>query len=132
MKNGPFKSVEDFCRRLDAQSANRRVLESLIKAGALDELGSRGALLNNIDRILSLAQSEQKLKSSGQSTMFDLFGQSTPVPMPHLEINGEDVSVKEKLAWEKELMGVYLSEHPFARYARKIDTTTITLIGQIK
>ena len=131
MKNGPFKSIEDLCRRLDAQSSNRRVLESLIKAGALDELGSRGALINSIDRILSLAQSEQKLKSSGQSTMFDLFGQSAPVPMPHLEINGEDVSVKEKLAWEKEMMGVYLSEHPFARYAHKIDTTTITLIGQI-
>jgi DNA polymerase-3 subunit alpha len=63
--------------------------------------------------------------------MFDIFGQSAPVPMPHLEINGEDVSVKEKLAWEKEMIGVYLSEHPFARYAHKIDTTTITLIGQI-
>jgi DNA polymerase-3 subunit alpha len=130
-KNGPFKTVEDLCRRLDSQSANRRVLESLIKAGALDELGNRGALINNIERILSLAQSEQKLKSSGQSTMFDLFGQSTPVPMPHLEISGEDVSVKEKLAWEKEMIGVYLSEHPFARYARNIDTTSITLIGQI-
>jgi DNA polymerase-3 subunit alpha len=131
LKNGPFKSIEDLCRRLDAQSANRRVLESLVKAGALDELGSRGSLINSIDRILSLAQSEQKLKSSGQSTMFDMFGQSAPVPMPHLEINAEDVSVKEKLAWEKEMIGVYLSEHPFARYAHKIDTTTITLIGQI-
>jgi DNA polymerase III subunit alpha len=63
--------------------------------------------------------------------MFDLFGQSTPLPMPHLELNGEDVGVKEKLAWEKEMIGVYLSEHPFARYARIIDPTSVTLIGQI-
>ena len=75
-KNGPFKSIEDLCRRADPQSTNRRVLESLIKAGALDSLGNRGALLNSIDRILSLAQTEQKLRNSGQATMFDLFGQA--------------------------------------------------------
>jgi DNA polymerase III subunit alpha len=130
-KNGPFKSVEDFSRRVDPQSTNRRVFESLIKAGALDRLGSRGVLLNSVDRIISLAQAEQKLKNSGQATMFDLFGQQTQVPMPNLELKGNEVTVKEKLAWEKELMGVYLSEHPFARYASKLDTQNITLIGQI-
>ncbi len=131
IKNGKFKSIEDLCRRLDSQSANRRVLESLIKAGALDRLATRGALLDNIDKILSLSQSEQKMKSSGQATMFDLFGQSAPVPMPQLEIKGEDVSVKEKLAWEKEMIGVYLSDHPFASYAPGIDPASVTLIGQI-
>ena len=63
--------------------------------------------------------------------MFDLFGQSAPVPMPGLELSGEDVSAKEKLAWEKELMGVYLSEHPFARYAKFIDTSVTILPSQI-
>jgi DNA polymerase III subunit alpha len=130
-KNGPFKSVEDLCRRLDQQSSNRRVLESLIKAGALDSLGDRGALLASIERLLSLSQMEQKLRSSGQSTMFNLFGQSTPVPMPSLELNSGTVTAKERLAWEKELMGVYLSEHPFAQYARRVDSQTITLCGQI-
>jgi DNA polymerase III subunit alpha len=130
-KNGPFKSIEDLCRRADPQSTNRRVLESLVKAGALDCLGSRGAMLNSIERILALAQAEQKLKSSGQATMFDLFGQAAAVPMPGLELKGEDVPVKEKLAWEKELMGVFVSEHPFTRYAGKIDTQDITLIGHI-
>ncbi|MCR4394654.1 MAG: DNA polymerase III subunit alpha, partial [Dehalococcoidales bacterium] len=130
-KNGPFKSIEDLCRRADPQTMNRRVLESLIKAGALDCLGKRGALMENIDRILSLAQHEQKLRHSGQTTMFDLFGQLTSIPLPALELGDNDVPAKEKLMWEKELMGVYLSEHPFATYARKIDTTVITLIGQI-
>jgi DNA polymerase-3 subunit alpha len=130
-KNGPFKSVEDLCRRLDQQSANRRVLESLIKAGALDSLGDRGALLASLDRLISLAIAEQKLKASGQSTMFDLFGHATPVPMPSLELSAGQSSPKERLAWERELMGVYLSEHPFAQYARKIDSQTVTLCGQI-
>jgi DNA polymerase III subunit alpha len=130
-KNGPFKSIEDFCRRLDSQSANRRVLESLVKAGALDCLGNRGALLNSLERILSLAQAEQKLRSSGQSTMFDLFGQSAPVPLESLDLSGGEISVKEKLAWEKELMGVYLSEHPFSQYAKFIDTENTTLPSQI-
>jgi DNA polymerase-3 subunit alpha len=130
-KKGPFKSIDDFCRRLDAQTANRRVIESLIKAGALDCLGDRGALINSIERILSMAQSEQKLRSSGQATMFDLFGQTAPVPMPSLELTGGEVSAKEKLTWEKELMGVYLSEHPFARYSKLIDTENTTLPSQI-
>jgi DNA polymerase III subunit alpha len=131
LKNGPYKTIEDFCRRMDPQTANRRVLESLIKAGAMDDLGSRGALLNGVDRMLSLSQSEQKLRTSGQSTMFDMFGQSTPMPLPQLDLAGEDVGVKQKLAWEKEMIGVYLSEHPFTAYARLIDTTTVTMIGQI-
>ncbi len=130
-KNGPFKSIEDFCRRLDAQSANRRVMENLIKVGAMDCLGLRGALFNSVERLISLAQTEQKLKSSGQSTMFDLFGQSAPIPMPSLELGGEDVDAKEKLLWEKELMGVYLSEHPFARYSKLIDTENTILPSQI-
>jgi DNA polymerase-3 subunit alpha len=130
-KNGLFKSIEDFCRRLDPQSSNRRVLESLIKAGALDCLGNRGALLNSLERLLSMAQTEVKLRSSGQSTMFDLFGQSSPIPLPSLELAERDVTDKEKLVWEKELMGVYLSEHPFARYAKHIDTENTILPSQI-
>jgi len=130
-KNGPYKSVEDFCRRLDPQTANRRVIESLVKSGAMDCLSNRGVLLNNIDRILNMAQTEQKLRSSGQSTMFDLFGQTAPVPMASLELQGADVPVKDKLAWEKELLGVYLSEHPFAQYSKNIDTENTTLPSQI-
>ncbi|GAG56053.1 unnamed protein product, partial [marine sediment metagenome] len=57
-KGGDFKSIEDLCRRCDLRGVNKRVMESLIKVGALDCLGSRGALLQNIDRILSLAQRE--------------------------------------------------------------------------
>jgi len=128
-KGGEFKSIEDLCRRVDLRGVNKRVMESLIKVGALDSLGSRGALLQSVDRILSLAQREQRLRESGQSTMFDLWGESMPVPLPSLELGGADIPIREKLAWEKELMGVYLSEHPFSPFANKIDSGT--LCGQI-
>jgi DNA polymerase-3 subunit alpha len=129
-KGGEFKSVEDLCRRCDLRGVNRRVLESLIKAGAFDSLGSRGALLGSVGRILSLAQREQRLRESGQATMFDLWGEEMPVPMPELGLENGDVSMKEKLAWEKELTGVYLSEHPFSAVAGSLGAETV-LCGHI-
>jgi DNA polymerase III subunit alpha len=130
-KNGPFKSIEDFCRRADPQTTNRRVLESLVKAGAFDQFGDRGALLNNIDRILSLAQTEQKLKTSGQATMFNLFGQMSPVPMPSLDLGEGETSAKTKADWEKELMGFSFGKHPFSEFAKNLNTENITLPSQI-
>ncbi|MDD5338295.1 MAG: DNA polymerase III subunit alpha [Dehalococcoidales bacterium] len=114
IKNGEYKSIEDFCRRANLQSVNRRVLESLIKAGALDCLGDRGSLLEGVTRILSLAQREQRLRETGQSTMFDLFGKSTEVPLAELELSAADVPDREKAFWEKELIGVSFSEKPFS------------------
>jgi len=130
-KGGDFKSIEDLCRRADLRGVNKRVMESLIKAGALDSLGNRGTLLGNINRILSLAQREQHLRETGQSTMFDLWGETMPVPTPSLDLQETDVSAKEKLAWEKELIGVYLSEHPFSSFAGRAAVENTTLCGQI-
>jgi DNA polymerase-3 subunit alpha len=112
-ENGPFPSIEDFCRRIDLRNVNRRALESLTKAGALDALGRRGTLLANLDRITSLAQREQRLRESGQATMFDLFGDSVATPLPTLELEEKEADPSEQLSWEKELLGVYVSEHPF-------------------
>ena len=130
-KGGEFRSIEDLCRRVDMRSINRRAVESLIKAGALDCLGDRGTLLNNITRIMALAQREQHLRETGQSTMFDLWGATTPAPLPNLDLQAAEISVKEKLAWERELMGVYLSEHPFTAFAAKVAAENTTLCGHI-
>jgi len=130
-KGGDFTSIEDLCHRCDLRGVNKRVLESLIKAGALDSLGDRGSLLHNTNRILSLAQREQRLRETGQSTMFDLWGEAVPAPMPSLDLEAADVSVKEKLTWERELMGVYLSEHPFSSLISKVASETTTLCGQV-
>ncbi len=129
-KEGEFKSIEDLCRRCDLRGINKRVLESLIKVGALDCLGNRGTLLHNTNRILSLAQREQHLRETGQSTMFDLWGEVMPAPLPSLDLESAEASTKEKLTWERELMGVYLSEHPFSSVASKMGSET-TLCGQI-
>ncbi len=129
-KGSNFKSIEDLCHRCDLRGLNKRAMESLIKVGTLDSLGDRGTLLHNVDRILSLAQREQRLRETGQATMFDLWGKTTQVPMPNLDLTPADTSTKEKLAWERELTGVYLSEHPFKAFAGKTAIET-TLCGQI-
>ncbi len=130
-KGGEFKSIEDLCRRSDLHGLNRRAMESLIKAGALDCLGDRGALLASVGRIQSLAQREQHLRETGQSTMFDLLGETMPTPMPSLELEAAEISLKDKLAWERELLGVYLSEHPFAAFADKVAAEKTILCGHV-
>ncbi len=111
-QQGPFESLDDFCRRLNLRALNRRAVESIIKAGALDDLGDRGTLLANVDRIMNMAQQAQRLRQSGQATMFDLFGQTTDTPMPGLQLEEAAVPLTQQLAWERELLGVYVSEHP--------------------
>ena len=102
---GPFSSIEDLCRRFDFRGINRKVTESLIKAGALDELGKREALLKHIDGIILLAQRERKRKDSGQTTMFDLWED-----LPSLDVGSEDAPLEDKIVWEKDLLGVSFSE----------------------
>ncbi len=131
-KNGAFGSVDDLCRRADLRNLNRRAMESLIKAGAFDSLGDRGALLASVGRIQSLAQREQHLRDTGQSTMFDLWGETMPTPMPSLELEEAEIQTKDKLDWERELMGVYLSEHPFAAFADKVAADNTVLCGQVE
>ena len=126
-----FQSIADLCRRADLRALNKRALESLIKVGALDPLGDRGALLASIDRILSLAQREKRLKETGQAAMFDLWGESVPLPLPKLELEGGEAALKEKLSWEHELLGVYISEHPFSRAASSLANQVTALCGEI-
>jgi len=130
-KGGPFKSIEDFCRRVDLRSINKKVIESLIKAGVFDCLAPRGTLLQAIDRIISLAQWEQRLRESGQSSMFDLWGDTVPAPLPSLNLDLLDIPLKDKLDWERELLGVYFSEHPLTSIAPKLVNATTTLCGGI-
>ena len=108
-REGPFASVEEMCRAADMSALNRKALESLIRAGALDSFGDRGALLSAVDRILSLAQSEASLRHSDQTSMFDLFGESVPTPLAHIDLSGETTSERDKQSWESELLGLSFS-----------------------
>ncbi|HEX7524749.1 MAG TPA: DNA polymerase III subunit alpha, partial [Gaiellaceae bacterium] len=136
---GDFTSIEDFTKRVDMKALNKRALESLIKCGALDALGDRpdgrpsgrGTLLANLERIVSLAQREAKLKETGQSTMFDMFGDSVATPLPSLDLVEAEVSKAEMLSWERELLGVYVSEHPFTSAAVTVAKHTSALVSEI-
>ena len=110
MEDGAFANLEDFCRRAGTGVANRRVLESLIRVGALDSFDSTGALLANLDHLVSMLQREAQLQRSGQTTMFDLFGQSVPTPLGETHLSGGvEVTPVERAAWERELLGASLS-----------------------
>lgn len=112
-ENGPFSSLDDFIRRGGPEVANRRVLESLISVGAMDSIGTRGRLLASVEELVHSIQREAELKSSGQSTMFDLFGASMPTPMAKVELReAVEPTSREQALWERELLGVSLSSKP--------------------
>ena len=130
---GPFTSVEQMCRVADMGALNRKALESLIKAGAFDTFGDRGALLDAADRILALAQSEARLKDSGQTTMFDLFGETVSTPLANLVIPEADTPESEQRSWEVELLGMALSGNNLLnRLAAAGDSETVVFRGQLE
>ena len=109
--NGRFTSLEDFCRRAGVEAANKRVIESLGKVGALDAFGPRGRIVASVDNIVHLMQREARLKDSGQSTMFDMFGASVPTPLGEAElVEAVEPTNRELIAWERELIGVSLGK----------------------
>ena len=119
---GPFQTIQDFFERVDSGHLNKRALESLVKAGAFDTLTERAALLANLDRLIGYAQKEQKQRESGQTSLFDLIAvDGPPVHGPELE-PAPEATQQQKLTWEKELLGIYLSEHPFARVAQELNS----------
>ena len=130
---GPYRDVEDFCKRADLSGTNSRAIEHLAMAGALDTLGyDRGTVVVNAERLINLARRERELRESGQSTMFDLFGDEVDTPLPALDLPPSPVSSEQMLTWEKELLGVYVSEHPFRSAAseiQKLTTHTISDLG---
>ena len=128
-EHGRFGSIEEFCKHCGG--LNKRILESLAKAGALDSLGERGTLVANVDRIAALAQREEKLRDSGQATMFDLFGATVDAPIASLQLDRVEVARSEQLAWERELLGVYVSEHPFRTASRSLGSRISTILAEI-
>lgn len=110
-KGGRFESIDDLCDRVDLRSTNKRVLESLIKTGAFDELGRRSQLMAVLDRLINVAQKNQQATESGQTSLFDVMPvdtKATAIKLPDVA----EVDTKQKSAWEKELLGLYLSDHP--------------------
>ncbi len=117
-QGGPFADLADFVQRVDLRVVGRRSLESLIKAGALDRFGDRAALLEALDRIMTVNARAMRDREAGQLSLFGggPGGNPTAAPAAVIDIPLPDTEAtpKEKLAWEQELMGVFFSEHPLA------------------
>ncbi|HTP10352.1 MAG TPA: DNA polymerase III subunit alpha, partial [Anaerolineae bacterium] len=115
LAGGPFKSLEDFCRRVDLRAVNRRALEALIKVGALECFGNRAQLLQMVDRLMGLSGSAHHAQDVGQMMLFGGMVDASETETIGALPNITDVPLREKLAWEKELIGAYVSEHPVAQ-----------------
>ena len=119
-KNGSYNSIEDLCRRGDLRNVNRRAMESLIRVGTLDSLSPRGPTLASIERIMATAQRESQLRESGQTNMFDLFGEAVEMPMEDLQLDHGEILHKELMEWEKELLGTWITNNPLTAAAYSI------------
>ncbi len=127
---GPFRSLPDFCNRIDLRLVNKRVLESLARVGALNAFGHPAQLLVALDDVLAAAQADQRERASGQISFFDLAPEtaSLEAPLPA----ATEVPVRERLRWEKELLGLYLSDHPLGEVAERIGRFVTAYSGDLK
>ena len=126
-EEGVFLSVEDFAKRVSTSKFNRKAWESLIKSGAFDDMGDRSDLLFNLDSITSFASKLQKEAASGQTNLFGMLGGDDAASVQstlHLQKAPVKHDDKERLMWERELLGLYISAHPLDRYETYLSEQT--------
>ena len=124
-ERGPFRDLAGFCRRVDARRANKRVLEALIRAGAMDSFGSEGEDVDAIRARLLAAlpdalQGAEQIARSAEMGLSDMFGGVAAPPKAPSHAAVRALTVKERLEGEKEALGLYLTGHPIDRYAQEI------------
>ena len=127
--DGPFKSLTDFCSRVDLRLNNKRVIEALIKSGSFDSLGkSRAAFLGGLDHAVDVAAAAREAAASSQSLLFDV---PEETQFTDEFSDAPEWSVDEKIRYEKETLGFYITGHPLARFEDEIrlfgDVTCETL-----
>lgn len=124
-----FTSIEDFAKRVSTQKFNKKAWESLIKSGGFDSLGDRSDLLFNLESIQGFASKLQKEAASGQTDLFGLMGESSSTIMPSIKIQTAPTkhTEKERLMWERELMGLYISAHPLDQFVQYFAEQTVPI-----
>ena len=122
--NGKFKSMTDFLDRIKHKNLNKKSMEALIKSGSMDELGERGSLLFNLENMLEY--NKEALKQSANQT--SLFGGLSEVALPSFKLKDAPAATQaEKLFWEKELLGLYISGHPLDRLKEKLESRDMNI-----
>lgn len=123
--NGMYGSLVDFVQRVRTKDLNKKSFESLVKSGSFDALGERNQLLDNMEIILSLAKASEKEGVTGQT---NLFGRLPVEHAPELRLRPTPAAPKKQLlAWEKDLLGLYLSDHPLAEYREALSSLCMPL-----
>ena len=126
--NGPFKSIGDFINRIKTKDLNKKSMEALIKAGAFDQFAERNQLLQNLEKMLEIARENNKKQNTNQMGLFA----NTNVEINHdIKLEPSPAATNfEKLGWEKELLGLYVSSHPLNDFKKLFETKT-TAISKI-
>ncbi len=116
-EGGPFKSLADLCTRVDPRQVGKGAMETLIKAGAMDSLGKRHQLLEALDRAITWGKNQRIAEEHGLVSLFGEIQETESAFEFTLNSNAKEISRKQLLSWEKELIGVYVSKHPLAYLA---------------
>jgi len=115
--NGPYQDIADLLSRVTDKDMNKRSLEAFIRSGCLDSLAERNQLLTNMDRLLAFIQDRNKNKDSNQQSLFDIMpAMDEPINMLQLD-PAPPLDSRQKLAWEKQYLGLYISDHPMTEFA---------------
>ncbi|PIR94850.1 DNA polymerase III subunit alpha, partial [Candidatus Falkowbacteria bacterium CG10_big_fil_rev_8_21_14_0_10_37_6] len=124
--NGPYKDIADFLQRIQDKDLNKKSMESLAKVGAFDKLEERGKLLANMDKMLEYSRNLTNARNSGQDSLFS----TVPELAVQTTITLDDAAQADKreiLVWEKELLGLYISDHPFNEYEKSLSNSIVKL-----
>jgi len=124
--NGPFKSIGDFIHRVKSKDLNKKSMEALIKAGAFDQFAERNQLLQNLEKMLEISRENNKNQNTNQIGLFA----NTNVEINHdIKLEPSPVASNfEKLGWEKELLGLYVSSHPLNDFKKLFETKTTPIL----
>jgi len=128
---GRFKSIFEFCENVDLRLLNKRVLESLIKSGAMDSLGRRAQLMAVLDKAMEQAQKAQRDAESGQHGLFGVFQQDEPEAHNNHLPNSPDWDEHTRLSAEKEILGFFITGHPLEKYEDKLQDLQALSIEEI-
>ena len=119
-QNGVYKNIADLLSRVDSKDLNKKSLEALTKSGALDTLGERNQLIVNMDTLLQFSKESKQARLANQTSIFDAIGAT-----PSLKLKeAPPAAPPEKLAWEKELLGLYVSSHPLNQFKEELEKKT--------
>ena len=125
--NGPFASIQDFIARIHTKDLNKKSLESMARAGVFDKFAERNQILQNMDLLLEISRENSKLNGGSQQSLFGASVSNTSFKLK----DAQGATDKEKLVWEKELLGLYVSSHPLRSIRNILESRTFPIIKLI-